>query len=164
MEVHAPVVRLTTGSPILSLRAAKALEKEAPLITPEMLTTWATVAEGFTRAVGAAAREVGISVNEFIKTHAGMITMAFIILKAFGAGLLKLCVIFFLTLVTYYINRHLWTKETIEVPKEFWAMKWSKTKRVYYTMAEISDLAGWISILGTLAYLIASTSILLSIG
>lgn len=145
-------------------KAAKAVEKEAPLITPEKLTTWATVAEGFTRAVGAAAKEIGVSVNDFIKTPAGMITMAFIIIKAFGAGFMKILVMLFLTLVTYYVNRHLWTESTIEVPKQFWGVKWSKTKRVYYTMKEVHDLSGWISVIGTLAYLVASTIILLNIG
>lgn len=148
-------------------KAAKAVAKkveEVPMITPEKLTSWATVAEGFTRAVGAAAKEVGVSINEFIKTPAGMITMAFIVLKAFGSGLIKIWVIFFLTVVTYYVNRHLWTESTIEVQKSLWAFKWSKSKRVYYNFKEMPDFAGWISILGTLVYLFVSTTVLLSIG
>lgn len=145
-------------------KAAKAVEKEAPLITPEKLTSWAAVAEGFTRAVGAAAKEIGISVNEFITTPAGIITMAFIILKAFGAGMMKILVIIFLTVVTYWINRHIWTSGTIEVSKSLFGMTWSKTKRQFYNFKEIPDIGGWISIIGTFFYLFASTMILLSIG
>jgi hypothetical protein len=145
-------------------KAAKIVEKEAPMITPEKLTSWATVAEGFARAVGAAAKEIGVSVNEFITTPAGIITMAFIILKAFGAGMMKILVIIFLTVVTYWINRHIWTQETIEVPKSLFGMGWSKTKRKFYTFKEIPDIGGWISIVGTFIYLFASTTILLSIG
>ena len=40
-------------------KAAKVVEESQPLVTPEKLTSWATVAEGFAKAVGSAARELG---------------------------------------------------------------------------------------------------------
>lgn len=145
-------------------KAAKIIEASTPLITPEKLSSWTTVAEGFSKAIGAAATQVGVSVNEFIKTPAGMITVAVIVWKAFGGDITKLMTLVFLTLSVYYINRHVWTDRVEYLSKKFYGYEWHVKRRTLHTWATMPDSGGWLSVLGTLVYVVAFTCILLSIG
>lgn len=57
-----------------------------------LAATWGTqaaaAAEGFSKALGIAARELNVSINDFLKSPAGMLTAALIIWKMAGASLL----------------------------------------------------------------------------
>lgn len=47
-------------------------------------------AEGFARAMGVAARELGVAINDFLASDAGKLTAALIIWKIMGKGILSL--------------------------------------------------------------------------
>ena len=47
-------------------------------------------AEGFARAMGVAARELGVAINDFLASDAGKLTAALIIWKIMGKGMLAL--------------------------------------------------------------------------
>jgi hypothetical protein len=59
-----------------------------------LAATWgpqmAAAAEGFARALGIAARELNITVNEFLASDAGKLTAALIIWKVAGAAVVKM--------------------------------------------------------------------------
>lgn len=76
-----------------------AAAKEGKDLTPEKVTagvtlaaTWGTqaaaAAEGFARAMGIAARELNLTINDFLKSPAGMLTAGLIIWKMAGAAIL----------------------------------------------------------------------------
>lgn len=79
-------------------------QKAGATVTPgNALSTAATwgkqaseAAEGFGRAFTTAARELGITVNEFLATDAGKLTAALIIWKVVGGSMLKLVFILFM--------------------------------------------------------------------
>lgn len=60
------------------------------------LATWGTdlavASEGFAKALGIAARELGIAANDFLATDAGRLTAAIIIWKVLGKGLVALVI------------------------------------------------------------------------
>lgn len=110
-----------------------------PFINPERMTGWAAVAEGFANAMGAAAKQLNISVNEFITTPAGMITIGVILWKVIGTSILKLLAMYGVFLVARQIIRVMWTKSTITVERKFWQWTWTKENRVYYTWKDADD-------------------------
>lgn len=56
-------------------------------------------AKGIAQAIGIAAKELGIAVNDFLKSPAGTLTVAFIFAKFFGAKILGLLLLPLYTLV-----------------------------------------------------------------
>ena len=98
----------TASIPVDGLTAAQVAELKAmaaravadavkPAATPEVLSiaaTWgnqaAQAAEGFAKALGIAAKELGVTVNDFLQTDAGKLTAILIIWKVAGASLVKM--------------------------------------------------------------------------
>lgn len=110
-----------------------------PTITPEKVTGWAQVAEGFANAMGAAARQLNVSVNEFIKTPAGLITIGVILWKVIGVSILKLLAMYAVFALCLGVLRTMWKVGSTPVEKSlFWA-KWTKQKPVYSTWENASD-------------------------
>lgn len=68
--------------------AAKGVDK-----TLSMAATWggqaAQAAEGFAKALGIAAKELNVSINDFLKSDAGKLTALLIIWKVAGAAIVK---------------------------------------------------------------------------
>lgn len=56
----------------------------ASSVTPENAEKWANVGSRIGQALGGAAKEVGVQVNEFAKTPVGMLTMALIVWNYIG--------------------------------------------------------------------------------
>lgn len=117
----------------------KAAEASAPFITPEKVTGWAQVAEGFANAMGAAAKQLNISVNEFIKTPAGMITIGVILWKVVGVSILKLLAMYAVFLVTKRILQVMWTVSVTPVERKFAWWTWTRNKHTYATWKDASD-------------------------
>lgn len=100
------------------LRAEKAAkEKSAEVVSASQavqLSAYAGVATEVAKAVGIAAKELGVAVNEFILTPAGIITIAIILIKVFG----KLVALLFVSMVIWYsvarLLKHIWYRETGE--------------------------------------------------
>ena len=133
----------------LKATAAKAIADNAKDATPTehvkdvgtavtLAATWgqqaATAAEGFAKAIGIAARELGVTVNDFLHTDAGKLTAIVIVWKVAGASLAKLLFAIGITISSTIMVRlfylRLFTEEYKEMPYTlFWGLK-SGTKLV----------------------------------
>lgn len=112
-------------------------------------STWgtqlATAAKGFSEALGIAAHELNINVNDFLNTPAGKLTAVIIIWKVIGASALHFlagCLIICMSLLfsrIFYIR--LFTKDTTLVESTYlWGLY--KTTKQVRTMKSMSDLRG----------------------
>lgn len=125
-----------------------------PTITPERITGWAQVAEGFANAMGAAAKQLNISVNDFIKTPAGMITIGVILWKVIGVSILKFLAMFAIFLVARSLLRSTWKVGTTPVERKFMWWTWTKEKPIYSTWKDAHEnmcVSGFFIILGATA-------------
>lgn len=59
-------------------------------VTPTKVDEWVTIGERVGKIMGGAAREVGIAVNDFVKTPVGQLTMFLIVWKVMGGMLIHL--------------------------------------------------------------------------
>lgn len=59
-------------------------ESAAPEVVAQNVSAYAEVAKGVAEAIGIAAREVGVAVDEFVKTDAGKMTIALIVWHVAG--------------------------------------------------------------------------------
>lgn len=67
---------------------AKQLSDNIP--DPDMVQKYVTLGEGIGKAFGGAAKEVGVTVNEFVKTPVGLMAMILIVWNYMGAMLVHL--------------------------------------------------------------------------
>lgn len=88
--------------------AAETTVTVASTMTPERISEWAQISEQFAKALGIAASEVGISVNEFMGTPAGIITTAVIIWTVLGQDFLAILGMFCITWLLVWWNKRLW--------------------------------------------------------
>lgn len=144
----------------------EAVEKASggiPTFTPERITGWAQVAEGFANAMGAAAKQLNISVNDFIKTPAGMITIGVILWKVIGVSILKFIAMFFVFLVAKAVLKTIWKVGSTPVERKFAWWTWTKNKPVYCTWREAADTLCGMSFLILAAAGIAEVVLLVSL-
>lgn len=95
---------------------------------PEKMAEWgqqlSNASEGIAHAIGIAAREVGSSVNDFLLTPAGKITLAVILWKVFGTVLMHLLIS--ILIITVAITVHIRTRNSIlfngyeTIKKQIW--------------------------------------------
>lgn len=65
---------------------------ESPSLSPDSVSKWVDVGAKIGQMMGGAAKELGIQVNDFVKTPVGKWTMAIIVWKYMGAALTHLFV------------------------------------------------------------------------
>lgn len=136
---------------IAASKNADALKQKALPDTPgavvTLAATWGTqaaaAAEGFAKAISIAAKELGVTVNDFLHTDAGKLTAALIIWKVAGASIIHMLygTIFFTTGMTFtrLIYTRLFTSGFVTVPyNRFWGL-WQGQKLVRRPKS-ISDL------------------------
>lgn len=119
-------------------------------------------AEGFARALNIAAKELGVTVNDFLHTDAGKIVAVLIVWKVAGAALIKMLYGTLFVTVGLSIARVLYlrifTKETVQLPfSRFWGM-WSGTKlvRVPKTFSDLDTEGEWLMVWVMLAVVLAT--------
>lgn len=132
--------------------------------------TWGTqaaaAAEGFAKAIGIAAKELNVSVNEFLQTDAGKLAAIVIIWKIAGVGLLKIIYgTFFITVgcvAIRLIYTRLFTAGYQEVEYSiFWgAFKGTKMVRVPKSFSNLQNDGEWLAFW----VLLGVTAITLSVG
>lgn len=120
-----------------------------------LASTWGTqaaqAAEGFARAISIAARELGVTVNEFLKTDAGKLTAALIIWKVAGASIVNILYgMMFITVgltITRIIYKRLFTKEyqTVEYSRFGGFFKGTKLLRVPKNIGELRSDGEWLA-------------------
>lgn len=161
-----------TGKEILELRSlteraqvkeSKVVDNIGPMV--ELASTWGTqaavAAEGFAKAFIIAARELGVTVNEFLQTDAGKLTALLIIWKVAGASIVHgLYGILFLTVgltIIRVIYIRLFTAEYKEVPytRLFGMFTGTRLVRVQKSIKDLDNdgewLVFWIIIITTIA-------------
>lgn len=145
---------------IKAIAAQKVAEAAKPA-TAENITagvtlaaTWgsqaAQAAEGFAKAMGIAAKELNISINDFLKSDAGKLTAILIIWKVAGAALIKLLYGAFFVIVGLTIARviylRLFTKgyEKVEYSRFGGFFKGTKLIRIPKAISELEEEGEWL--------------------
>lgn len=67
-----------------AMKTGSTVHKKVTETTPEDIKEWAGVAKGFAEALGVAAKEMGIAVNDFLGSPAGVLTAILIMWKVMG--------------------------------------------------------------------------------
>lgn len=134
--------------------AAEATTSAANAITPERLSEWAQISEQFAKALGIAAREVGVSVNEFMGTPAGIITTAVILWSVLGQDVLALLGMICITSLLIWWNKRLWFShyERTPVVEGKWFNSGGKEEVRYLKWANMEDGGIFLSVISCAVY------------
>lgn len=125
---------------IIECEKAKLTQPQQPSsVTVEDVDKWADISQKFAGAIGIAAKEIGVSVNEFIKTPAGMITVALVIWMSIGESLIILGAMGFIWVVIFLGLRRLWTNGHETVDRSFLMITWKTQVRKYITYDDATD-------------------------
>lgn len=148
--------------------AAKPVSPEEVSAGVTLAATWgqqaAAAAEGFAKAMGIAAKELNVTINDFLKSDAGKLTAILIIWKVAGAAVVKalygmLFVVVGLTMVRVIYTR-LFTSgyEKVEYSRFGGFFKGTKLIRIPKSFKDLNNdgewLAFWVMIALTLATLV----------
>lgn len=154
---------------------AAATAKPGSDVTPEKVTagvalaaTWGTqaaaAAEGFAKALGIAAKELNVTINDFLKSDAGKLTALLIIWKVAGAAIIKaLYGVLFVTvglIMVRVLYTRLFTKgyEKVEYSRFGGLFKGTRMIRVPKGFQDLENdgewLAFWVMIILTVAVMI----------
>lgn len=131
---------------------AQAAEVASP-VNAKKVSEYAGVAKEVAEAIGIAANKLGVEVNNFITTPAGMLTVAIILLKIFGKLIgmmiasLAICVVL-IKIIKYMWSEPLKIEEEAPVVLRGWSFfNWSSRTvqpRRFVSYKEASEtLVGW---------------------
>lgn len=76
-----------------------------PNVSVQDVNEWSMIAENLATALGAAARELGIAVNEFVHTPVGFLTMALVVWHFLGGTIIHFVGGIMVLLVTFLLVR-----------------------------------------------------------
>lgn len=165
-ELKAIAAKKVAESAVAATNPEASAEKITAGVT--LAATWGTqaaaAAEGFAKAMGIAAKELNITINEFLTSPAGMLTAGLIIWKMAGAALMHaLYGVVFLTvglIMVRVLYTRLFTKsyEKVEYSRFWGLMSGTKMVRVPKTIQDLRTdgewLAFWIMIILVVAIMI----------
>jgi hypothetical protein len=130
-----------------------------------LAATWgqqaAAAAEGFAKAMGIAARELNVTINDFLKSDAGKLTALVIIWKVAGAAILKalygtVFLTFGILLVrTIYLRLFTAGYEKVEYSRFGGFFKGTKLVRIPKTISQLENDGEWLTLWVLLAICIA---------
>ena len=145
---------------IKAITAAKVAEAAKPATAQNitagvtLAATWGTqaaqAAEGFAKAMGIAAKELNLSINDFLKSDAGKLTAILVIWKVAGAALIKLLYgAFFVAaglIIARVIYLRLFTKgyEKVEYSRFGGFFKGTKLIRIPKPINELEEEGEWL--------------------
>lgn len=105
----------------------------------EQLSAYAEVAVQVARALGVAAQELGVAVNDFLKSPAGLLTAGVIIFKVFGPLIFGGIAALFINLIGYKVLKSMWYRhlpDEVEVVGLFNTTKMvPQYRRIHYNEA-----------------------------
>lgn len=149
----------------LKAQAAKiaAENHQAQVVTKDSIgnvttlaSTWGTqaaqAADGFAKAFTIAARELGVTVNEFLKTDAGKLTAALIVWKVAGAGIINFLFAFMFVavgqIIAITIYRRLFLKgyEKVEYKRFFGMFEGTKMVRIPKGFSQLEKDGEWLAL------------------
>lgn len=119
--------------------------------TVEKMDKWSEISLKFAKALGVAAKELGIAVNGFLSTPAGVFTATLLAWKILGATnilIFGICLMI-LSGVLRTIQRMVCTKEYIKEDGKYW----NKVTRIKYSYKEMNDNQLALSIASYIIYL-----------
>lgn len=103
-------------------------------------TQWGQMAQEFAKALGIAAHEIGVSVNEFVASPAGYITVGVVLWKTIGGSIAKYGLVLCIWLLGTGLIRSMWTSTFIDREyKNIFGTLRTKRTRVYYKWDDASD-------------------------
>lgn len=130
-----------------------------------LAATWgqqaAAAAEGFAKAMGIAARELNVTINDFLKSDAGKLTAVVIIWKVAGAAILKalygtvFLVAGFILVRTLYLRLFTAGYEKVEYSRFGGFFKGTKLIRVPKTIGQLENDGEWLTLWILLALCVA---------
>lgn len=125
-------------------------------MTPERVSEWAQISEQFAKALGIAAKEVGVSINEFMGTPAGIITTAVILWTVLGKDVLAGIGLILITCLLIWINRRIWFSHYDKTPVVEGRVFKTGGKDIlrYSKWADMSDSGITMSLLSCVVYCI----------
>lgn len=107
---------LTESQKAQLVQQAEQMKKATPLETVEKVDKWVDVGERLGKMMGGAAREVGIAVNDFVKTPVGMMTAGLIVWNYMGGMLVHVVGGFMILFITFgLLTWHSRRLRTVEV-------------------------------------------------
>ena len=131
-----------------------------------MAATWgqqaAAAAEGFAKAIGIAAKELGVTVNDFLHTDAGKLTAALIIWKVAGASFIHFLYALMFVSVGLTMVRVLYVKlftkgyEKVEYSRFGGFFKGTKMIRIPKGFHDLENDGEWLAFFVILAIAIAT--------
>lgn len=83
-------------------------------VDTEKISKYAGVATEVAAAIGIAAKNLGVEVNNFITTPAGMLTVAVILVKIFGKLFALILAALFINIIVWKILMFLWHKDDVD--------------------------------------------------
>lgn len=149
----AQIAALKAQAATMSAEAAKADDPASLLSNAASWGQQASIAaEGFAKALVVAAKEIGVSANEFLQTDAGKLTAVLIVWKVAGTGLLSffsgMMFIALGQLVAWKIYRHLFLDKT-EVVNYNWffgVFTGQRLKRSYKPIGRLDKDGEWLAV------------------
>lgn len=89
---------------------AQAVEAAAPQVDAKKVSEYAGVAKEVAEAIGIAAKNLGVEVNNFITTPAGLLTVAIILIKIFGKLIGAILASVLICTILINILKYMWTE------------------------------------------------------
>lgn len=116
---------------------------EQTIATPPQIkdaTQWGQMAQEFAKALGIAAHEIGVSVNEFVASPAGYITVGVVLWKTVGGSIAKYGLVFCIWLLGTCLIRGMWTVRHVDREyKNIFGSLRTKRTRVYNSWSDAED-------------------------
>lgn len=154
LKAHAAAIVADTAKKIDPSSVLSSASKD-PSTVMTLAATWGTqaaaAAEGFARALSIAAKELGVTVNDFLHTDAGKLTALLIIWKVAGAAIVHILYgIFFVTVglsITRMIYTRLFTKgyEKVEYVRFGGFFKGTKLIRIPKSFSDFKEDGEWLA-------------------
>lgn len=159
---NAQAVDTTQLSPELQKQIdAELAKKNTALPEVSTLNEWATLGKNIAEGLGAAAKELGVAVNDFANTDTGKLVTFLLVWKFFGAEFVDLlssyligipAMIALFWLGTVMVRRATWKTVTIvrEPSKVLWGLLTIHrvTKHVEERDRDFTDTTGWQAVFG----------------
>lgn len=125
----------------------------------EEVTGWSQAAKGFAEALGVAAKQLGIAVNDFLNSPAGILLAVILLFNYAGGAIVGLPFTMFSLWLLWTLARR-YSVESVEyenVPV-FWGFSTMRRKRLV-KMGEISDTGQIVLVIGAIGLLILNITV-----
>jgi hypothetical protein len=110
--------------------AAKEMTQTAAVADAKNLSAYAEIATQVAKAIGIAAKELGVAVNDFVTTPAGILTVTVILMKVFGKLFALVFVAIFVNIVVWGVLKRIWFVETDQTVEVSYLLFFKKTIQV----------------------------------